>query len=55
MIIILGLLLGAAIGALTAKRRGGKLADMAQYAAGYGLAFMLLGLVLTIVIDRMMV
>lgn len=53
MIVIGAATLGALIGALTARRRGGKPADMAQYAAGYGIAFALLGLFATIVIERM--
>lgn len=54
MIVILGLLLGAALGALNAKRQGGRTADMLQYGAGYGVAFAILGLIITIAIDRMM-
>ncbi|GAB1479711.1 hypothetical protein MASR2M74_22770 [Paracoccaceae bacterium] len=53
MIVIGGLILGAAIGGLTAKRRGGKMLDILQYAAGYAIAFTLLGLFATIFIDRM--
>lgn len=53
MIVIGGLLLGVALGALRAARLGGKPADMAQYAAGYGILFALLGLFLTIAIDRL--
>jgi hypothetical protein len=53
MIVIAGLLLGAGWGVWTAKRRGGTPADMAQYAAGFGIAFALLGLFLTIVLERM--
>jgi hypothetical protein len=52
MIVIGGFGLGAILGALAAKRRGGKGADMAQYAVAYGIAFALLGLVLTIIIAR---
>ena len=52
MIVIAGLVLGALIGAMTAKRRKGNLADILQYAAGYGLAFMLIGVIATIAIDR---
>jgi hypothetical protein len=52
MIVIGGFGLGAILGALAARRRGGKGADMAQYAVAYGIAFALLGLVLTIVIAR---
>lgn len=53
MIVIAGLLGGAIIGAASARRRGGKAADMAQYAVGYAIALSLLGLFLTILIDRM--
>lgn len=52
MIVIGGFGLGAILGALTARRRGGKGADMAQYSAAYGIAFALLGLFLTIAIAR---
>lgn len=52
MIIAAGLVLGILIGALTAKRRGGKSLDMLQYAAGFGIAFMLVGLVITIILER---
>jgi hypothetical protein len=53
MIVIAGLVLGAIFGAATAAKGGGKRLDMLQYAAGYGIAFGLLGVVLTIVIERM--
>ncbi|NJM83539.1 MAG: hypothetical protein HC844_14630 [Tabrizicola sp.] len=52
MIVIGGFVLGAVLGALTARRLGGKPADIAQYAAGYGIAFCLLGLFLTIILER---
>ncbi|MES2664741.1 MAG: hypothetical protein V4712_01500 [Pseudomonadota bacterium] len=52
MIVIGGLILGALAGALTARKRGGKPADMAQYAAGYGIALSLIGLFLTIFLER---
>lgn len=52
MIIIGGFGLGAIFGALSARRRGGKAADMVQYAAAFGIAFALLGLFLTILIAR---
>ncbi|WP_225029026.1 hypothetical protein [Xinfangfangia pollutisoli] len=52
MIVIGGFILGAILGAATAKRRGGKPADLAQYGATYGIAFAILGLILTIVIAR---
>jgi hypothetical protein len=53
MIVIAGFLLGAGLGAWKAKRRGGTAADMAQYAAAFGIALALLGLFLTIFIERM--
>lgn len=55
MIVILGLILGAATGATLARYRGGSRADMLQYAAAYAVAFSLVGLVLTIVIHRLAV
>jgi hypothetical protein len=53
MIVIAGLILGAAIGARTAIKRGGKRLDALQYGAGYGICFALIGLFLTLFIDRM--
>ena len=52
MIVIAGALIGAIWGATTAKKRGGKGADQAQYAAGYGIALAILGLFITLMIDR---
>lgn len=52
MIVLAGLILGAALGALIARRRGGRLADMLQYGAGYGIALGLLGVFATIAIER---
>jgi ABC-type Mn2+/Zn2+ transport system permease subunit len=52
VIVIGGFILGAVIGALTARKRGGKPADIAQYAVGFGIAFCLLGLFLTIFLER---
>lgn len=52
MIIAAGLAMGILIGAFTARGRGGKGLDMAQYAAGYGIAFMLVGLFVTILLER---
>lgn len=55
MLVIGGGLLGVLIGCLTAKKRGGSGADMAQYGAGYGIAFALIGMIATVVIERMVV
>ncbi len=54
MIVIAGLLCGIAWGATIAKRRKGTGLDMAQYAAGYGIAFALLGLFVTIFVERLL-
>ena len=54
MFVIGGLLLGAIGGGLRARARGGKPADIAQYAAVYGILFGLLGLFLTVYLDRML-
>ena len=53
MIVIGGALLGAIVGAMTARRRKGNTLDMLQYGAGYGLAFSVLGMIATVVLDRM--
>ncbi len=51
--IVIGLaLLGMVVGGLTARRRQGNRKDIAQYAAGYGMAFLILGMFLTVLIDR---
>ncbi|UOA27033.1 apolipoprotein acyltransferase [Pseudosulfitobacter sp. DSM 107133] len=52
MIVIATALIGAITGGLTARRRKGNRLDIAQYAAGYAIAFALVGLVVTVLIDR---
>jgi hypothetical protein len=52
MVVLAGLVLGVLIGTFTAKRRGGKALDLLQYGAVYGIAFSLIGLLLTVIIDR---
>ncbi len=54
MLVIGGFILGAAIGATTALRRGGRKLDALQYAAGFGIAFCLVGVFLTIFLERML-
>lgn len=54
MFVIGGFLLGAIGGGLRARSRGGRWADIAQYATVYGLLFALIGLFLTIYLDRML-
>ncbi|MDK3073122.1 apolipoprotein acyltransferase [Sedimentitalea sp. JM2-8] len=53
MIVIASVALGAVVGAMTAKRQGGKTADIAQYAAASAMAFGAIGMIATIVIDRL--
>jgi len=55
MIVIAGLVLGAALGALTARKRGGKLADLLQYGAAFAICFGLIGLFATIILERMLI
>ncbi len=45
-------LMGAVIGGMTARKRKGNRMDIAQYAASFGIAFALLGLVITVLVDR---
>ncbi len=52
MIILGALLIGVGLGIRTARKRNGNRLDMAQYAAGYGIAFTLLGILVTIIIER---
>ncbi|SDK50599.1 apolipoprotein acyltransferase [Aliiruegeria lutimaris] len=54
MIVILAAIGGAIWGGLLARKRGGKPADIAQYAAGYAIALALVGLIITIVLERML-
>jgi len=55
MIVIGAALFGAVLGGWTAKKRGGAMADIAQYAASFGIAFALAGLLATVVIHRLAV
>ena len=52
MIVLASALLGVLLGVSTARQRKGNRLDMAQYGAGYGIAFTLLGLLVTIVLER---
>lgn len=53
MIVIAAAAGGAIVGAVTARMRQGNAADMAQYAAGYGILCAVIGLVATILIARL--
>ncbi|WP_212524675.1 apolipoprotein acyltransferase [Actibacterium sp. MT2.3-13A] len=54
MIVIAGILLGALWGGMLARRRKGKPADIAQYAAAYGIIFGIVGMFVTIFVERML-
>jgi hypothetical protein len=54
MFVIGGVILGAVTGGLTARRRGGKRADIAHWAAVWAILFGLAGLFVTLVLDRML-
>lgn len=47
-----GLVIGAILGALAARRRGGRPADMAQWGAVLAIVLGLLGLFIAIALDR---
>ncbi len=53
MIVIACVILGAVFGARLAARHGGKRADKVQYAAACAIGGALVGLVLTIVVERL--
>ncbi len=55
MIVIVAALIGAVLGGLKARKRGGALADIAQYAAIFGILSALAGLIATIIIHRLAV
>jgi hypothetical protein len=54
MFVIGGLILGAVTGGLTARRRGGKPADIAQWAAVWAILFGLVCLFITLFLHRML-
>jgi len=49
---IAGFVLGAIAGALAARRRGGGRADMAQWAAAWGIVLAVAGVVVTVTLLR---
>lgn len=53
MIVLAGLVLGAMYGAMLAKKRGGRGLDRLQYGAVFAIAFGVLGMFLTIFIERL--
>lgn len=55
MIYTISGLFGVILGAWRAKKAGGNGLDMAQYAAGFGIAFLLLGFIVTLILHRLAV
>ena len=55
MIVLLMSLAGALWGAFLARRRKGTRLDMAQYAAGFAILFAILGMFVTIFVERAIV
>lgn len=53
MIVLFAGLFGVILGAMRAKKAGGNALDMAQYAAGFGIAFLLLGVIATLIVHRL--
>lgn len=53
MIVITGAVFGAFLGALRARNRGGRRLDMLQYGTAHAIALALIGVFLTIALDRM--
>ena len=54
MIVLAGLIAGALLGVLSARRRGGNRLDMAQYGAVWGIIGALVGLFVTIGLERIL-
>ena len=52
MIVIAAAIVGAVLGVMSAKKRGGVRADLWQYGTAYAIAFALGGLILTILIEK---
>lgn len=53
MLVIAGVVMGAILGALRARKLGGKRMDALHYAAAFALIGALLGLFATIIVHRM--
>ncbi len=55
MLILISALSGAAIGGMTAYKRKGNKLDVAQYAAGYAMAFTVVSMILAVILDRTLI
>ncbi len=53
MFVAIAALIGAFIGALRARKAGGKALDLAQYAAAHGVIFAIIGLFVNIALIRL--
>lgn len=53
IVIVLGVV-GAFFGWRTAKKRGGNRKDIAQHMVGFAMAFLVVGMVLTVILDRIL-
>jgi hypothetical protein len=53
MVILVALVFGALMGWGVARRRGGRGLDQLQYAAGYAIAWGIVGVFVTVLLDRM--
>lgn len=53
MIIFAGIVLGAFWGARVARKRKGNRLDIAQYAAGFGILGAIIGVFLSVAVDRL--
>ena len=54
MIVIVAFLIGAALGASIAARRKGNRLDMAQYGTIFGICFAVVGVFLTVALERLL-
>lgn len=54
MIILAFAIFGVFLGISKARKRKGNRLDMAQYGTGFGIAFLLLGIFVSIVIERVL-
>ena len=52
MFILVSAIVGAVVGGLTARKRNGNRLDIAQYAAGYAIAFTLASMIIAVILDR---
>lgn len=53
MIVLISTVLGVVLGVTGAKRRNGNRLDLLQYGAGYGIAFAILGVFATLIVERL--